>query len=443
MSTFIGQLIGFAVIVGIIWKYVVPPVRKLMAAQQETVRTQLAESAKAASRLADADKHHAKRVEQAKAEAKQVVEEARVDAERITEQLRLHADAEAERIKAQSGQQVDLFRAQLVRQLRQELGAESVRRAEELVRQHVSDPDAQSATVDRFIDELDSMAPAPFTPEVTSDLRSASRGAQAALVERFDSVAAGLSGEALSTQSEELSAVAALLVAEPVLARHLADTTGPAEAKKQLLQRLFGSKVGSNALDVLNTAVSVRWSTTTDFVAAIGHIARLSLLARAVRDGQAGDVEEQLFRFSRILDAEPRLSTLLSDYTTPAAGRVALVRNVLNRASGANPIVEALLVQTVELLHGQRADVAVAQLVQLAVSRRGEIIAQVSAAAELTGSQRGRLTDVLTRIYNRPISVQLNVDPALLGGLSVEVGDEVIDGTLACRLAAAKTKLPD
>jgi F-type H+-transporting ATPase subunit delta len=443
MSTFIGQLIGFAVIVGIIWKYVVPPVRKLMAAQQETVRTQLAESAKATSRLADADKHHAKRVDQAKAEAKHVVEEARVDAERIAEQLRQHADAEAERIKAQGGQQVHLLRAQLVRQLRQELGAESVRRAEELVRHHVADPEARSATVDRFIDELDSMAPAPFAPEVSSDLRSASRGAQAALVERFDSVAAGLSGEALSTQSDELAAVATLLVAEPVLVRHLADTTGPAEAKKQLLQRLLGSKIGPNALDVLNTAVSVRWSSTADFVGAIGYIARLSLLSRGERDGQAGDVEEQLFRFSRILDAEPRLSTLLSDYTTPAAGRVALLRNVLNRASGANPIVEALLVQTVELLHGQRADVAVAQLVQLAVSRRGEIIAQVSAAAELTGPQRSRLTDVLTRIYNRPISVQLNVDPSLLGGLSVAVGDEVIDGTLASRLTAAKTKLPD
>jgi F-type H+-transporting ATPase subunit delta len=443
MSTFIGQLIGFAVIVGIIWKYVVPPVRKLMAAQQETVRTQLAESAKASSRLADADKHHAKRVEQAKAEAKHVVEEARVDAERIAEQLRLHADAEAERIKSQGGQQVELLRAQLVRQLRQELGAESVRRAEELVRQHVSDPEARSATVDRFIDELDSMAPAPFAPEVTSDLRSASRGAQAALVERFDSVAAGLSGEALSTQSDELAAVAKLLVAEPILARHLADTTGSAEAKKQLLHRLLGSRVGPNTLDVLGTAVSARWSTTGDFAAAIGHIARLSLLSRAERDGQAGDVEEQLFRFSRILDAEPRLSTLLSDYTTPAAGRVALLRDVLSRSSATNPVVEALLVQTVELLHGQRADVAVAQLVQLAVSRRGEIIAQVSAAAELTGSQRNRLTDVLTRIYNRPISVQLNVDPSLLGGLSVAVGDEVIDGTLASRLAAAKTKLPD
>jgi F-type H+-transporting ATPase subunit delta len=163
----------------------------------------------------------------------------------------------------------------------------------------------------------------------------------------------------------------------------------------------------------------------------------------AERENQAGDVEEQLFRFSRILDAETGLSSLLSDYTAPVSGRVALVRNVFNRGTGANPIAGELLAQAVELLHGQRADIAIAQLAQLAVTRRGEIVAEVNAAAELSATQRTRLTEVLTRIYNHPVSVQLNIDPALLGGLSVAVGDEVIDGTLASRLAAAKTKLPD
>ena len=134
MSTFIGQLIGFLVIIWIIWRYVVPPVRRLMASQQDTVRNQLDDSAKAAQRLADADKHHAKRVQEAKAEAKHITEEARVDAERIGEQLRAQADVEVERIKVQGGQQVSLLRAQTVRQLRQELGTESVRRAADLVR---------------------------------------------------------------------------------------------------------------------------------------------------------------------------------------------------------------------------------------------------------------------------------------------------------------------
>jgi F-type H+-transporting ATPase subunit delta len=205
MSTFIGQLVGFAVIVWIMMRYVAPPVRRLMAAQQDAVRNQLAESATATQRLAAADTHHAQRVADGRAEASHIVAEARSDSVRIAEQLRAQADVEVERIKIQGGQQVSLLRSQVIRQLRTDLGSESVQRASALVRAHVSDPQARAATVDRFLDELESMAPAAFTPEIgTPGMRSASRDAQAALVERFDSVAATLSTDELSTLSGEL-----------------------------------------------------------------------------------------------------------------------------------------------------------------------------------------------------------------------------------------------
>ncbi len=444
MSTFIGQLVGFAVIVWILMKYVAPPVRRMMAAQQETVRNALAEGAAATQRLAAADTHHAQRVADGQAEARHIVEEARSDSVRIAEQLRAQADVEVERIKIQGGQQVSLLRSQVIRQLRTDLGGESVRRASELVRGYVSDPQARAATVDRFLDELESMAPAAFTPEVgTPGMRSASRDAQGALVERFDSMATKLSAEELSTLSGELAAVAELLNREPILSRHLAEATGETDAKKQLLSRLLSGKAGANTIELLNTAVSVRWSATKDFGAAVEHVARLSLLVRAEREHQAEEVAEQLFRFGRILQAEPRLNNLLGDYSKPAAERVSLLRGVFDRAGGINPTAAALLSQTVELLHGQRADEAVQDLAQLAVAHRGEIVAEVQAADELSDTQRQRLADVLARVYHHPVSVQLNVDPELLGGLSVAIGDEVIDGTLSSRLVAAETKLPD
>lgn len=444
MSTFIGQLIGFAVIVLIITKFVVPPVRRLMADQQEAVRTQLAESAASAQRLAAADSHHTQRVQEGRADARHVVDEARSDSVRITEQLAAQAEVEAERIKVQGVQQVSLLRSQLIRQLRGDLGSESVRRAGELVRAHVADPQARSATVDRFLDELEAMAPAAFAPEVGSSvMRSASRDAQTALVERFTSMAASLSTDELSTLADELTAVDKLLLREPILARHLAEATGETAAKQQMLQKLLGTRVGANALEVLNTAVSVRWSKTGDLVTAIEHVARLALLTRADRENQAEEVAEQLFRFGRILDSQPRLASLLGDYAQSGEQRVALLRGVLSQATGTNSTAGALMAQTVELLRGERADDAVADLAELAVAHRGEIVAEVGAAAELTDSQRRRLSDVLTRIYHHPVSVQLIVDPELLGGLAVAVGDEVIDGTLYTRLAAAETKLPD
>ena len=120
MSTFIGQLVGFALIVFLIWKYVVPPVRNMMKTRQETVRTQLEDSAEAAKKLAEAEAEHAKALEEAKAETAKVLEEARFDAEKIAEQLRAQADTEVERIKVQGAQQVQLLRQQLIRELRAE-----------------------------------------------------------------------------------------------------------------------------------------------------------------------------------------------------------------------------------------------------------------------------------------------------------------------------------
>ena len=108
-----------------------------------------------------------------------------------------------------------------------------------------------------------------------------------------------------------------------------------------------------------------------------------------------------------------------------------------------NSTVKALLTQTVSLLRGERADQAVLDLAELAVARRGEVVAHVEAAAALSDAQRTRLTSVLTRIYGHPVSVQLHVDPSLLGGLTITVGDEVIDGSISSRLAAASNRLPD
>jgi F-type H+-transporting ATPase subunit b/F-type H+-transporting ATPase subunit delta len=445
MSTFIGQLVGFAVIVFIVWRYVIPPVRRMMTNQQDNVRKQLADSAETKKRLAQAEKAHEKAIEQAKAEAKQVIEEARVDTERIVEQLHAQADAEVERIKVQGAQHVQLLRAQLIRQLRQDLGTESVRRAGELVNEHISDPDAQSATVDRFIDELDAMAPseAVIADRVTARLRPASRESLAALVAKFDDLTADLGPDQLSSVADDLASVATLFARESVLTRHLADPADDPSPKLNLLETLLEGKVGDTALEVLKAAVSGRWSTDANLVDAVEHVARLALLVRAEREDVAGDVEEQLFRFSRILDAQPRLVTLLGDYSAPAEGRVKLLRDVLDSGSGVNTATVQLLSQTVELLRGERADEAVCDLAEIAVARRGEVVAHVSAAADLSDAQRARLTDVLARIYGHPVSVQLHINSELLGGLSIAVGDEVIDGTLSEKLAAAETKLPD
>jgi ATP synthase F0 subunit b/ATP synthase F1 delta subunit len=446
MSTFFGQLFGFAVIVFMVWRYVVPPVRRLMTARQNAVRQQLKEAAEASGRLTVASQAHAKALEDAKAEAQRVTAEARIDAERIAEQLRAQADVEVERVKVQGARHVELLRAQLIRQLRQDLGYESVRRAGELVRDHVEDPVRQSATVDRFLDDLDAMAPSEADVQypLLAKMRSASRAALVSLVGRFGEIAERLDDQGLSTLADELASVAKLLDRELVVTRYLTVPAEDATPRVRLIERLVSGKVGDSTLEVLRAAVSARWSANSDLVDAIEHVARQALLMRAERAGQVDEVEDQLFRFSRVLDAQPRLAILLGDYTAPAEGRIQLLRNVLENASGdVNPITVALLSQTVELLRGQPAEEAVLGLAEVAVARRGEIVAHVSAATELSDAQHTRVTEVLSRIYGHPVMVQIQIDPRLLGGLAISVGDEVIDGTLSSRLAAAETQLPD
>jgi ATP synthase F0 subunit b/ATP synthase F1 delta subunit len=446
MSTFIGQLIGFAVVAWLVWRYVMPPARQLVTARQQTLGNQLNESAEATRRLADAEDAHAKAVEEAKGKAQQVIEQARTDSQRSAEQLRAQADAEAERVKARGAQHVQLRHAQLVRQLRQDVGAQSVRRAGELVREHVSGRQAQSATVDRMLDDLDAMAPseaAVVEDPAIRRLRSASREALRNVLDRFDEVAQGLDGHQVSSLSDDLAAVANLLIRQTSLTRHLADPAGDPSPKLNLLEEVLAGQIGDPALEVCKSAVSGRWSADSDLVDAIEHVSLLALLVRAEREGAVDQVEEQLFRFGRILDAQPRLTTRLSDYTAPAPGRVQLLNDVLEGSLGVNALTAQLLSQTVELLHARRVDEAVMELAELAVARRGEVVAHAVAAAELSDAQERRLTEVLTRIYGHPVSVVLQINSNLLGGLNVRVGDEVIDGTLSSRLAAASAQLPD
>ena len=80
----------------------------------------------------------------------------------------------------------------------------------------------------------------------------------------------------------------------------------------------------------------------------------------------------------------------------------------------------------------------VEQLVDRAAALRQRSVAYVTAAGPLSTEQEQRLTDVLKAIYRRPISVKVDIDPALIGGLVIRVGDEVIDGSVAAKLEQAR-----
>jgi ATP synthase F0 subunit b len=164
-STFIGQLVGFAVIVFVIVRYVVPPLRAMMNRQQDAVRTQLEESRRAEQRLTEARRAAAAAVEDARREAAEIREDAHADARDITEQLAAQADAEVARVSQRGREQAELARRQLIRQLEGDLGAAALAQAERQVREHLASDQAKADSVDRFLDRLESMAGVARTRE--------------------------------------------------------------------------------------------------------------------------------------------------------------------------------------------------------------------------------------------------------------------------------------
>jgi F-type H+-transporting ATPase subunit delta len=271
-------------------------------------------------------------------------------------------------------------------------------------------------------------------------LQATSRESLAAAGARLDAIVDSASAADLASLGDDLFAVTRLVGSQLSLRRHLADPAVSQDARTGLIRQLLGSQVGEQALELVTGLVASRWSRTIDLVEALELIARRATLGVAEKNGTLDDVEDELFRFGRILDREPELMGLLADENQPADRRAALLDTVLGdrvSATGAT-----LLRQTVRTPRGRHLDLAAEELAELAAARRDRYVARVRTAVALTDEQERKLTDTLTRIYNRPMSLQVELDEDLLGGLVVEVGGEVIDGSVAGRLAAARRHLP-
>ncbi|GAA0939512.1 F0F1 ATP synthase subunit delta [Pseudonocardia zijingensis] len=271
-------------------------------------------------------------------------------------------------------------------------------------------------------------------------LQAASRESLASATARLDAYADSAAAADLRRLGDDLFSVTRLLDGERSLRRLLADPSSPEEARAGLLERLLGQQLSAQALDIAKALVAARWSRPGDLVTAFESLARQALLAVAEKDGSLDDVEDELFRFGRVLDREPELATLLTDTGRPADGRVALLDQLVG--SKVSPVTAALLQESVRLPRGRHLDVVSEELAELAAARRDRSVARVTTPVALTPEQEQKLTDSLTRLYGRPMSLQIELDPSLLGGLVVRVGGEVIDGSVASKLAAARRALP-
>ncbi|MGY1730888.1 F0F1 ATP synthase subunit delta [Geodermatophilus sp. SYSU D01045] len=268
---------------------------------------------------------------------------------------------------------------------------------------------------------------------------ASSREALVVSRERLAATTAGAAGPGLLALADELFAVARLLDGTVALRRALSDPAAKPADRAGLARRILGGRVSEATVDLVETAARQRWSRPLDLVEAAEILATEASLDAAEARGELEGVEDELFRFGRIVGGDPELSRILSDDSAPAEGRAALLDRLLS--GRVSPVTEQLLRNSLTARHVGNAENRVERLSVAASARRGRSVAHVTTAVPLTVTQEQRLRDVLGRIYGRTIGLQVTVDPEVLGGLVVRVGDEVIDGSIANRLESAGRRL--
>jgi len=264
----------------------------------------------------------------------------------------------------------------------------------------------------------------------------ASRGSMAALSDVLD---ARRGAPDFPLLASELLAIADLLTREKSLRAALSDSGQSADAREGLATSLFGERVSETTRAVLIDVARARWSHAEDIVDALERLGAQAAFTVADADGTLDGVEEEIFRFGRAADASAELQMAITDPSLRADTKSAVVRDVLGgRAASATSI---LLEYFAGHLRGRRVNDAVELLSELAASQRERVVAEVRAAIDLDAEQRRRLADGLSRLHGRQVRLNIAIDPEVLGGISVRVGGEVIDGTVATRLEQARRVL--
>ncbi len=268
-------------------------------------------------------------------------------------------------------------------------------------------------------------------------MRGTSEASRDAVLRAFDPVAtaAGKDGARLAA---ELFHVVDTLDSSGSLRRALTDPARPGTHKRTLVASLFGA-MDPRVIDAVTDFAARRWWNQDDLGDAIEDAAVNCLLASAEYDGTLGAVEEELFRIERTIAAESELHTALDLRAARPAARVTLATAVFG--SHISPATLALLTRAAGSPRGRRFATMIGYYVKVAAARRAQTVAHVTAATELSADQHERLTELLRRSYGRDIRVNVSVDPGVIGGVKVQVGDEVMDGTMLARLDDAKRRL--
>lgn len=269
---------------------------------------------------------------------------------------------------------------------------------------------------------------------------------------------AGVSGESLAAAQERLATLlptASLQLAEELfgilstldssagLRRALTDPSRPGKDKETLAKKLFGAKVSAEAETVMTGLASSRWARSRDIGDALETLAATVAIAVAERSDESGltgleRLENDLFAFNEVVGGSHELQRSL---VAPQAGVEAKAALALKLVPKASDAARVLIRQAATEPRGLKPMDLIERFVEMVAERQERWIAYVTVTAPLMQEQHQRLQSGLNRLYGRDLKITVSVDPALVGGVRVKVGDEVLDASVVTRLGELRRQL--
>jgi F-type H+-transporting ATPase subunit delta len=250
----------------------------------------------------------------------------------------------------------------------------------------------------------------------------------------LDAAVKGASAATSSEISTHLFFAAEVFAGNTSLRRAITDPSRELAAKSALIKDLFGAKIGKEASALISDIAALRWSASKDVIYVLEQLAIEAEASAANINNELDRVEDELFGASRSLLGSYELRSAL----VGGAGadlKAALVTELLSKKTSESTVklVRALVTQR----RGRSLEAAFADYLFGLANRRNRLIAVVRTAAPITDAQKVRLSGAIEKQVGQPIRVNIQVDPTILGGISIKFADELIDASISNRLAHA------
>ncbi|MEI7722303.1 MAG: F0F1 ATP synthase subunit delta [Actinomycetota bacterium] len=250
----------------------------------------------------------------------------------------------------------------------------------------------------------------------------------------LDAAIKGASAASASELSSHLFFAADVFAGNTSLRRAITDPSRDKAAKAALVKDLFGKSTGALAVSLLSDASALRWSATKDVIHVIEQLAIEAEASAANIGNELDRVEDEFFETSRLVADNFELRKALVGVGSVEA-KSALIADVLGKKASASTV--KLASALVSSLRGRSIEAAFADYLFGLANRRNRLIAVVRTAAALTDAQAKRLATVLEKKVGQPIRINVQIDPTILGGVSIKFADEQVDGSVVNRLANA------